>query len=155
MPATLGPTVELPDTDYEFRAYCTPVDWATALAQISLEIDYVKFKPTAEGHALHTLYNRIWAVMFEFMSTPKHRSEYWSAQKVTTTTVTTQRLGRVGEWEIDWGSDADLEVNSEWDDDWSSPITRASGQLDHRSCAHATTKGARRRCRRRWLNRNR
>ncbi len=64
----LGRTIHLRDTDYEYRAYCTLESWQRALALISADIDYTKFKPTTEtkfhDKALHQLYNSLWSVIF-------------------------------------------------------------------------------------------
>lgn len=60
----LGATLFLGDTDYQYRAYCTHRELADITAQLALEIDYVKFKPTTDRHndrSLHDLYNKIWS----------------------------------------------------------------------------------------------
>jgi len=76
----LGDTVELAGTDYEFRAYCTHEAWGRAMAKMSLDIDYVKFKPTTEDKyddgQLHQLYNSIWSTVFSKLSTEAHQNEY-------------------------------------------------------------------------------
>ena len=76
----LGPIVEIPYSDYEYRAYCTHAQWAAALAKISMDIDYTKFKPTTEtkyqDRQLHSLYNRIWSVFFSEISTREHQDRY-------------------------------------------------------------------------------
>jgi hypothetical protein len=61
---TLQETIQLKNTDYQFRAYCTRDAWAQALAEIGVEIDYTKFKDTpAKKHGDHRLtvaYGAIW-----------------------------------------------------------------------------------------------
>ena len=61
-----------PSMDYNFRFYARRADFAQAVAQTILDIDYEKFKPTAEnrdadgtplyagGKVYHTLLNNIW-----------------------------------------------------------------------------------------------
>lgn len=87
MPTTLGPTIETPKMDYECRAYCTPHAFALALAAISLEIDYTKFKPTTEDkfgdRELHDCYNAIWSAVMGGLSTAKHRYTYWGGYQGT------------------------------------------------------------------------
>lgn len=85
MQGTLGPNIHTPEKDYEFRAYCRPHDFAVAMAQMVLEIDYLKFKPTTERFAdnpLHTTYNRIWGVVSAEMS-DKHWSKWPAATKAS------------------------------------------------------------------------
>jgi hypothetical protein len=81
MPTTLGANIHTPDKDYEYRAYCTPHAFALALAAITVEIDYLKFKPTTEkkfgDRELHDTYNAIWSTVLYHLSTPKHRHDYW------------------------------------------------------------------------------
>lgn len=65
---TLGEIFSLPHTDYEWRAYSTLEDWGKALAQIAMDIDYVKFKETAEtkfhDKDLHDAYMSMWGTIF-------------------------------------------------------------------------------------------
>lgn len=76
----LGDIIEIPYSDYEYRAYCTHEQWAAALAKISMDIDYTKFKPTTESKyndpQLHSLYNKIWGVFFNTISTKWHQERY-------------------------------------------------------------------------------
>lgn len=76
----LGDIIEIPYSDYEYRAYCTHEQWASALALMSMDIDYTKFKPTTEDKygdkQLHDLYNKIWGVFFNTVSTPRHQERY-------------------------------------------------------------------------------
>lgn len=81
---TLGETLATPDKDYQFRAYCTPEDFAAAAAKIVMDIDYAKFKPTTaryedrlgkKGEAtLHGLYNAMWSTQLTYG--PKTGSSY-------------------------------------------------------------------------------
>lgn len=79
MPNTLGDTIALPGTDYQYRAYCRPKAWGEALAQIGAGIDYVKFKETAVSRfgdwQLHDLYLRIWFAVNEALSPPRPGQE--------------------------------------------------------------------------------
>jgi hypothetical protein len=56
--------VEIPDSDYEYRFYCTRNDFAYAINLAVLEIDYAKFKPECKEPRYHNLLNRIWEVVF-------------------------------------------------------------------------------------------
>lgn len=77
----LGDPISLVGTDYEWRAYCTPEAWGRALAKIGREIDYVKFKETAESKyhdkELHDLYLSLWSTIFHHLSEPDHQYSYW------------------------------------------------------------------------------
>lgn len=80
MKGALGETIYSPDKDYEYRAYCTPDSWAVAMMKMSLDIDYVKFKPTTyryQDTKLHDVYNRIWGVVISMLGTRTHQHEYW------------------------------------------------------------------------------
>lgn len=77
---TLGPTIATPEMDYDFRAYCSAVDFGYVVQRMIIEIDYEKFKPETEkfkwGRDLHVLYNRIWSVVFthyDKQAAPKRR----------------------------------------------------------------------------------
>lgn len=174
MPNTLGPTIHLKGTDYEYRAYCTPESWGTALAMIGAEIDYVKFKETAESRfgdkQLHNLYVRLWGVIFDALSTPQHRDEYWGVSSRSDDSNRSRRKNRrrknrhhtSNHMDVDWSmiddrSDAELDdIVREFDDILTRQnlqvdgdvIRRANGTIDHSFCDHANTKNARRRCQR-------
>lgn len=79
----LGEIFSLPHTDYEWRAYCTLESWGVALGKIGADIDYVKFKETAEkvynDHELHSLYLSMWSTIFSHLSTVSHQADYWSS----------------------------------------------------------------------------
>lgn len=67
-----GEIVHLPNTDYEFRIYCTHQEWANVMAQLALDIDYVKFKDTTDrwnDARLHAAYLRIWGILYDMFST--------------------------------------------------------------------------------------
>lgn len=80
----LGKTIALGNTDYQYRAYCTREDLADIMAKLALDMDYVKFKETAEVYhgdkKLHAVYMRIWGVVLDAFETgslyarPKHRT---------------------------------------------------------------------------------
>lgn len=80
----LGPTIRIPHTDYEFRAYCTHEQWASAMAKAAMQIDYVKFKDQAEkvygDVQLHNCYVAMWSTVFSKLSTKAHQRDYWSWQ---------------------------------------------------------------------------
>lgn len=62
----LGPTIATPDFDYNYRAYCTPEAFGQAVYQLSLDINFEKFKPTTMRYGdseLHGVYNRIWTTV--------------------------------------------------------------------------------------------
>lgn len=76
----LGPTYEVPDSDYEFRANCTPEALAAAMARIAMDIDYVKFKPTTERYRddqLHGAYLDVWAVLLRRLG----RAPVWTDRR--------------------------------------------------------------------------
>lgn len=163
----LGEVIQLPHTDYEYRAYCTHEQWAAALAKMAMDIDYVKFKEQAEkkygDHKLHSVYTAMWGTVFRLLSTKQHQSDYWGGFRPA------RRAAQPAAQEIPWsslgiyesGTDAaegDDEsalldaVPESWDDEV--PVTRRpNGNIDHSFCDHRQTRGARRRCRTR--NRNR
>jgi hypothetical protein len=73
----LGPTYAIKDTDYQFRAHCTPAALAKAVALVALDIDYVKFKPTTSDvwgdDQLHHAYLGVWHVLAETLSPGRRR----------------------------------------------------------------------------------
>lgn len=76
----LGPTVELTDSDYEFRAYCTPEALGRAFYQIAVGISDVKFKPGVKekygDQDLYEVYNAVWWQVFKGLSDPARVEEY-------------------------------------------------------------------------------
>lgn len=90
MQNSLGPTLHTPTFDYEYRAYCEPAAFALAMAQMVMEIDYLKFKPTTESKycdaQLHSTYNGIWSVVMSRLSTKKHQTEYFGTPMTGATT---------------------------------------------------------------------
>lgn len=82
MRGSLGPNIFTPEMDYEVRAYCEPAAFGLALAQMVMEIDYLKFKPTTESKfadaELHACYNGIWGVVMAKLSSKTHQESYWS-----------------------------------------------------------------------------
>ena len=66
-PDTVGEIIATPTFDYNFRAYCTPEDFAAGVAKLMLTIDYEKFKPTAERYegnkSYHDVLNSIWGTV--------------------------------------------------------------------------------------------
>lgn len=64
----LTETVESHDTDYRYRGYCSREDWATAVAQMALTIDYANFKDEVDrvqGPRRHAVYGRVWSALLE------------------------------------------------------------------------------------------
>jgi len=100
----LGPTIRLPHTDYEYRAYCTHEQWARALAQAAFDIDYVKFKEQAEHKygdvQLHNTYTSMWYTVFSTLSTKRHQNDYWSWQQPRTTRKKSRKAG-TSRWDTD------------------------------------------------------
>lgn len=70
---TLGTPFALPNTDYQWRAYCTREAWGLALLQIAQDMDYTKFKDTpAKYHGdtkLTEAYGKIWNATFNAFPT--------------------------------------------------------------------------------------
>jgi len=64
-PGTYNPEIqETPDMDYNFRFYTTNGAFADAMAKAVMDIDYTKFKPTAEhDHEYHKVLNDIWSTV--------------------------------------------------------------------------------------------
>lgn len=64
----VGDVIQLPNTDYQFRVYCTRAAWGWALQMLAEEIDYTKFKDTpAKKHgdnALTNCYTKMWSAIF-------------------------------------------------------------------------------------------
>lgn len=163
----LGPVIYMKDTDYEYRAYCTRAAWARAMADMSLDIDYTKFKPTTEtkyrDFQLHRLYNEMWSVIQHHLSSRERRYEYWHPRRTrknkkrdarVLTTTDFQQLLRDEDFDNEW-SLFDNEVfkdvdTSDVDALTEGPDMRPDGSLDHSTCDHAPSNAARKRCRRRW-----
>jgi len=109
----LGPNVIGDGTDYEVRAFCTHAQLGAGLAKMALDINYQSFKSQSEkvwhDAKLHTAYVRIWAVLYDVLSTRKAFSggvKIWkggrwettrTTTKTTTTKIGTTRAG-TGEW---------------------------------------------------------
>lgn len=102
MPNTLGPTIVLGNSDYQFRAYCTIDDWAAASQALAYSIDYTKFKPTTDRHPngkkLHDLYNAIWGKVLGAFPAGSSYTVKWR----TVTKKTKSRIVDVMEPEMDW-----------------------------------------------------
>lgn len=66
-PGTFNPEIqETPDMDYNCRFYTTNGAFADAMARAVADIDYTKFKPTAEhDKEYHHVLNAIWGVVTE------------------------------------------------------------------------------------------
>jgi hypothetical protein len=78
-----------PKMDYNVRFYCKQEDFAKAVAQCVLDIDYLKYKPTAErrtpdgkylmyedGKAFHSVLNAIWSNVTR-LGAPYGGSSWW------------------------------------------------------------------------------
>lgn len=84
----LGEIIFMPNTDYEYRVYCTHAELGEALVKISADIDYTKFKPTTEDYndkELHSAYNAIWGILYDRFSTNRYLDKYAPPQKNTKT----------------------------------------------------------------------
>lgn len=67
-----GRIVRNAGTDYEVRIYCTREEWADAVRQMSMDIDYQSFKNTTErwnDSQLHNAYMRVWNVLYTALGT--------------------------------------------------------------------------------------
>jgi hypothetical protein len=145
----LGEIIELPHTDYEFRAYCTHEQWANALARAALDIDYVKFKEQSEkkygDKKLHEVYTAMWSTVYARLSTHK----IFTRQKSTSKRARVTR-GNWSQLTIDAHDDDEIaRVIDAWDDELPAVSRFPSGNIDHAYCDHADTRNARRRCRNR------
>lgn len=156
----LGPVIFMKNTDYEFRAYCTRAAWARAMAAMSLDIDYTKFKPSTEekynDRQLHALYNQIWGVVQRHLSTYTRQRSYWGLDRKRPA-----RRAKRDDWDAEWSEDSnaaweqellDLDT-SDVDEFTTGPDLRPNGTLDHSACGHLS-KGARKRCTRKWRREN-
>lgn len=154
----LGDIIELRHTDYEYRAYCTHEQWANAMAKMSMDIDYVKFKEQSErkygDKKLHDVYTAMWGTVFRLMSTARHQSDYWGAYR--TPARARNLVGRdaapiVWSGTTDRDEERDLltEIPAEWDIEVPTVTRYPSGKIDHSHCDHAQSKAAKRRCTRR------
>lgn len=76
----LGPTIYMENTDYEYRAYCTPEAWARAAYNLSLKISGAKFKPGVKeiygDENLYNVYNNVWWQVFKGLSDPERVEAY-------------------------------------------------------------------------------
>jgi hypothetical protein len=84
MQGTLGRTIHTPDKDYEYRAYCKPEDFAWAVFDMILKIDYTKFKPETDNFAdeeHHSFLMSVWSTYLRMISSKKHQDEYWRGQE--------------------------------------------------------------------------
>lgn len=159
----LGEIMALVGTDYEYRAYCTRADWATAMAQMSLDIDYTKFKPTTDrykDHELHGLYLRLWGAILHGLSTKSYQEAYWRGEF---NRPTQRRTGFTRNWlreegQPDVRDEESLlrEIDtSDVDGLTTGPDLRPNGTLDHSTCSHGGGNASRKRCRRRWASSHR
>lgn len=68
-PGTFSVLYKTPDMDYNVRFYTTHEEFNKGLSKAVLEIDYTKFKPTAEryawGRPYHNVLNSIWSVLLD------------------------------------------------------------------------------------------
>ena len=68
----MGPILEGAGTDYEYRATAERSEFANALLQIGLDIDYDNFKNSVaknQGHERENLYHKIWNVLYKLQKT--------------------------------------------------------------------------------------
>lgn len=155
----LGEIVEIPNSDYECRAYCTHEQLAAAVAKIAMDIDFVKFKPTTDrfnDYQLHNAYNAMWSAAFRTLSTREHQRSYWRTEQRSTgrrgsALGYVAGSGQVVEPELETGTLNwdDVEIPGEWDSQVPAVTRRPDGKIEHKYCDHAQSKAARRRCRER------
>lgn len=50
-------------TDYEWRAYCTPEEWAEAAARLALAVDYPNMKDRVTNDHRHDVYLDVWVAL--------------------------------------------------------------------------------------------
>lgn len=72
----LGESINFPNQDYQWKAYCTPEQLAAAMGKLMLAIDFEKFKPETFNHRwglapalqgeLHGCYNSMWSTQLRF-----------------------------------------------------------------------------------------
>jgi len=91
----LGETLAIKGHDYQFRAYCTKAQWASALAMIAMDIDYTKFKDSPvksrfRDHKLSSVYLKIWSATLNALPEGSiyGNSPIYSTPYRRTTTVT-------------------------------------------------------------------
>lgn len=68
-------------SDYEWRLECSVADWTTALAAMSLEIDYDNFKNAVakrQGHERANVYMSVWSALLRLERFDK-RVSGWEA----------------------------------------------------------------------------
>lgn len=110
-----------PQFDYNVRFYTTPEAFALAIGKAVLDIDYLKFKPTAEraeykdGKAFHSVLNSIWGTVCQ-LGTP---GGVWGAYSATNPNGYTPGLisgsSRFGSWPSFHKRDFETEPEL-WDD---------------------------------------
>lgn len=167
MPGDLGPTYEIADSDYEYRANTRPEAWAAALVKIAMGIDYVSFKDTTVtdwgDEELHKAYLKIWNTTNRALAPPPHTTElphtYQPRTRDSRWMLNPPYRGVAAlasespEW---WDGPTDEEIAAlaaeEADLDAQARVQAAhdyAKRIDHSECAHAPTPAARKRCRNR------
>lgn len=141
----LGEIIEMPNTDYEYRAYCTHEQLANALAAMAMDIDYVKSKDQAvkqyNDDKLYRVNNAVWGTLYRMLST--HRVFDPPAKKMFTQT-------RSQVWQHSSSFDDNnltAAVPAEWDAEVPDVTRFPDGRIDHSYCTdHGQSKAAKRRC---------
>lgn len=164
----LGDVIQLPHTDYEYRAYCTHEQLASALALMALDIDYIKSKSQAveqyQDNELYETNNAVWGTLFNKLSSARR---FWTGSR-TVSTSSKKGSAKRPWWEdardpgdqvtvADLvGQDADEMltdmVPKEWDNEIPEVTRKPNGDIDHSYCKHPNSKNAKRRCTRRHNN---
>lgn len=174
----LGDIIEMPHTDYEYRAYCTHEQLAAALAAMALDINYVKSKSQATAQyndeELYETNNAVWGTLYRKLSTHrifdrKHtrgsvlstmwpkpaQSATWSSGSQLAPTVRDLVGADTGTgWVTDDDADLIAEVPVSWDAEVPEVTRYPSGRIDHSMCSHGQSKASKKRCTRR-NNKNR
>lgn len=109
----LGPTIHTPLMDYNYRAYCTPDAWGRAMFKMSIQIDYIKFKPTTEDKYedkdLHDVYNSMWGTITRLGKPYEGVKSFGSSTKTAVKTYGGQKIK--GRWKFPEDGLMDM-----WDD---------------------------------------
>lgn len=172
----IGEVFTLPNTDYQYRAYCTREAWGQALSMLAQTIDYTKFKDTPQKYhgdtKLTDAYGRIWnATLSSFPTgsvydyshrTARHQPRQkgkTQQQRVAETVFRTETK----EWRMAGASAAELrDLMREIDaatDGVQLPTEQDTQEMlslelnDHSNCTHGVSKSAKRRCRDKRLGR--
>jgi hypothetical protein len=106
----LGESINFPNQDYQWKAYCTPEQLAAAMGKLMLAIDFEKFKPetfnprwglsTALRGELHSCYNSMWTTQLRYTTDGTSKYDHgWTTSYNPATYVPRPSLcRREGHW---------------------------------------------------------